>query len=248
MVLAASPTIVENLAFVANELPWERERAIAALWFVTQRNIDRFHGFKDELNSAGRYDVRWWIKPEYTPDAWQDSAAATSYFFTMEYRARVSVNELLREYCDTEAVRRATLIRTALAACRAEHGEYPEALSALAPDYLAKVPIDPYDMQPFRYVPKGLDLPLTWSGGLQGEEIPPGTPLLWSVGVNDVELVNTVYQVNSSANSESATHEEMDPSDGSKEPVTVEEYLLRSMRPEWYNDPPIRELVFELPK
>lgn len=50
-----------------------------------------------------------------------------------------------------ELLRRMVPTVYALAAYRAEHGEYPESLDALTPDLLDAVPIDPFDDQPLRY-------------------------------------------------------------------------------------------------
>ena len=83
----------------------------------------------------------------------------------MEYTARVPVNELFLEYCNTITVQRAVLIEIALAMYRADHGEYPATLDGLAPDYLDALPLDPYAMQPFTYRPNGLEKPLGGCGG-----------------------------------------------------------------------------------
>lgn len=252
MVMATTPvTIAENLAFVANELPWERKRAILALDIVTQKNVDRFHRLRGVVHSppnpnAGVDEIRKFVKPAYQPETWQDSPAATSYFFSMEYQARVSVNELGHEYCNTEAVRRATLIRVALAAYRAEHEAYPETLAMLAPEYLPAVPVDPYSFQPFRYVPKGLDLPLTGFNFVDRWDpkswIPAGTPLLWSVGINDLELVNCVTETSATADG-TATNLEEEPRS-----VTVTDYSLEpaNVGTWWIWESP--RLVFELRK
>ena len=50
------------------------------------------------------------------------------------------------------------------------HGQYPEQLSQLIPDYLAAVPADPVDGKPLRY-----------------RRSEGGTFLLYSVGVNGVD-------------------------------------------------------------
>lgn len=261
MVMATTPvTIGENLAFVANELPWERERAIAALDIVTQKNGDRATGLVRTLRSppnpnGGVEEVRKYVKPEYQAEAWQDSAAATSYFFSMEYKARVSVNELLHEYCNAEVVRRATLIQVALAAYRAEHGTYPDTPAMLAPDFLPAVPMDPFSMQPFRYFPKGLDLPLTgFNFGEDGQTekwISAGTPLLWSVGINDVQL--TVRQIELWPKEESdevaIAGVLVDADRGNSVRRTSEHYSLQPANVgTWWFWESARRLMFELPK
>ncbi len=44
----------------------------------------------------------------------------------------------------------------ALRAYELEHGGVPDALDALVPDYLPRVPEDPFDGQPFRYLPRAV--------------------------------------------------------------------------------------------
>ncbi len=55
--------------------------------------------------------------------------------------------------CDeTAAIRlKLTEVSLALSAYRTEHGQYPDELRALAPDYLERLPEDPYDGGGFRY-------------------------------------------------------------------------------------------------
>lgn len=140
----------------------------------------------------------------------------------------------------------ATLIRVALAAYRAEHEAYPETLAMLAPEYLPAVPVDPYSFQPFRYVPKGLDLPLTGFNFVDRWDpkswIPAGTPLLWSVGINDLELVNCVTETSATADG-TATNLEEEPRS-----VTVTDYSLEpaNVGTWWIWESP--RLVFELRK
>lgn len=52
----------------------------------------------------------------------------------------------------------------ALQRYRKASGEYPQTLDALAPQYIAKVPLDPFDDLPLRY------------------EVRSGTPVIWSIG------------------------------------------------------------------
>jgi len=183
------------LAFIANELPWERERALAALDAITDQNWQDASDLANAMATpaalnSGNYQLGRWLRPPYQPAPWvaQQPAAATSYLASMEYTARVPVNELFLEYCNTITVQRAVLIEIALAMYRADHGEYPATLDALAPDYLVAEPSDPYAMQPFAFWPKGLEKPLSGYGFSPSGEIPPHTPLFWSVGPNNVQL------------------------------------------------------------
>ena len=47
--------------------------------------------------------------------------------------------------------RRTAALAVALAAYRTEHGELPETLAALVPDYLSAVPLDPFTAHPLQY-------------------------------------------------------------------------------------------------
>lgn len=72
-----------------------------------------------------------------------------------------------------KVLRTVALTRCAIAGCaleryRLKNGRYPETLSALVPEFLASVPLDPIDGQPLRYALE-----------------PDGLFRLWSVGEND---------------------------------------------------------------
>lgn len=77
-------------------------------------------------------------------------------------------NEFLRDWRARwlvgETQRRLLGAALALQAWRAEQGHYPELLTALVPDLLPRVPVDPFDGQPLRY------------------RLEAGRPLLYSVG------------------------------------------------------------------
>jgi hypothetical protein len=78
----------------------------------------------------------------------------------------------------------------ALIAYRADHGEYPDELAELIPDYLPFVPVDPYSGHEFEYRPDGLPLELRFFGG-QHTSIDAHTPLLWSTGSYGQQLDTT---------------------------------------------------------
>ncbi|HMN95802.1 MAG TPA: hypothetical protein PKC43_12035 [Phycisphaerales bacterium] len=63
----------------------------------------------------------------------------------------------------------AALVAIALELARRERGAYPEDLAALVPDWLAAIPIDPFDGAPLRF------------------ELRDGRPWLWSVGPDRVD-------------------------------------------------------------
>jgi ABC-type transport system involved in multi-copper enzyme maturation permease subunit len=202
LVLTREPDSLANqLAFMANELPWERERALAALETITRQNAadaqELSHVVGNSSNrELGNTTLRRWLRPrgihrETWPETWLVAcpAAATSYLTRFEYAARSPVHELYRAFCDGETCRRAAQLQIALAMFRLDHGEYPALLAELVPDYMESLPLDPYLGQPFQYEPHGLDRPLVpWSNYSPFEEIAPFTPLVWSVGPGNARL------------------------------------------------------------
>ena len=59
----------------------------------------------------------------------------------------------------------ATELAVALRRFRLDHGTYPDALSALVPAYVARVPIDPFTGQPPVYARQGGGFHLHAEGG-----------------------------------------------------------------------------------
>jgi hypothetical protein len=186
------------LAFLANELPWERERALAALQRITYANmaegslLSRFMYATEKRHYADEYLQRW-VPTESNPiEPWAEKQpdTVTSYLASLEYQTRVSVRAWFQRVLEAETYRRAALLQLALILYQREHGEYPAQLSELSPQYLQEIPTDPFtgNNQPFSYMPKGLDLPLTRYGNHYAGEIAPHTPLLWSVGPTNVRL------------------------------------------------------------
>jgi hypothetical protein len=192
-----------HLADLANGLPWERQRALRALDRITSYNLD-----------AARYGYQDWSLPEET---WviAEPQAATSYLARFEYLARNSMRQLRRAEFDTTAVRRATLLRLALARYRLDHGEYPAHLRQLVPDYVSRRQTlnDPYSERPFQYEPEGLDLPLNVWGWSPNEAIQPNTPFFWSVGPADLRLSESSMIVS-------------DPNDDDADGRAVQQYSL----------------------
>lgn len=185
-----------NLALLANKLPWERVRALEALDAVTTFNVWQAEGLEKCLTrpTPTNNGVEWlkqWIRPDTEHPAWITGlpATLTSYLMSMEYKARVPVNEALRQYTDTIACRRAALIQIALAMYRADHKEYPPTLAKLVPDYLKVEPLDPYSMQSFSFQPEGLQDPLQDTSQPEFKiHIAAHTPFFWSVGPNNWQL------------------------------------------------------------
>ena len=70
----------------------------------------------------------------------------------------------------TEDQRRLAVTAIALKRFQLEHGQWPETLAELSPEFLPSVPIDPYDGKPLKY-----------------HSNPDGTFLLYSVGEDGVD-------------------------------------------------------------
>jgi hypothetical protein len=217
IMFAFPPVDLEHyLAFLANRLPWERQRALRALDLITRANLCDTIVLENYL--AGHADVQYasswlreWIQSERgnrpIPDRWTftERAAATSYLAHFEYEDRVRLDEFYGQLCDIETCRRATLLTITLASYRQEHGDYPGSLSDLVPEFFKTPPLDPYSNQFFQYEPHGLDLPLQASRvrlvsaptsvpaiTVGPDLVPPQTPLLWSVGPDDARLTRQV--------------------------------------------------------
>jgi hypothetical protein len=249
LVLAEAPySLFEHLAYLVNRLPWERERGLAALNEITQQNT----GDADQLvlqtlasnfpQERGNQIVRRWLRPLFArpwPEKWlmAQPAAATSYLTRLEYQARSPVHELFRSYCDMETYRRAALLQVALAIFRLDHGNYPERLSELIPDYLESLPMDPYSIQPFQYEPHGLDLPL-WplANYPDFQRIGANTPILWSVGAGNTRLekADRVFWQPDESNPE-----------GEPQEIRESVYQLVSSEVGWWGEP---AFVFPLAK
>ncbi|MEX2091746.1 MAG: hypothetical protein WD971_03665 [Pirellulales bacterium] len=230
----------DYLAYLANQLPWERERAIKALGAITRQNVSDVNQFQEYLNrGAHPGTLRPWLRPNVHPQlspAWlsEQFLASTSYLTRFEYEERVPINEFYAQLAKVKMSRRAFLIQLALLIYHRDHDEYPAALSELVPDYLNKLPMDPYSNQPFYYSP-GLDLPLRPRSYTDYETIPPHTPVVWSVGPNGVQL--TRYE----------TGQVIGGDDPGVEPreVPVSVYTLFGRDKNWVGE---SDLVFPLPK
>jgi hypothetical protein len=60
---------------------------------------------------------------------------------------------LVRKTMYVEAARRVAIAAIALKRYQLKHGDWPQTLGELAPEFIASVPIDPYDGKPLRYHP-----------------------------------------------------------------------------------------------
>lgn len=260
LILASKPIGNDSyLAFTANELPWERERALLALDLITDQNRQNALDLKNALaqtaeRNGGAQVLRAWYRPIWQPAMWltQQPAAATSYLVSMEYQLRVPVNELFLEYCHTITVERATLLQIALAMYRADHKEYPPTLEALVPDYLKDLSLDPYNGQPFQYRPSGFDNKLLWDAATAGVGVPPHTALLWSAGPDNLQIrervttnTNDAAETGNRASDDKFTQDQRDLSKRGLERSYGLEPADRGQR---YTFTSAREFVFPLPK
>jgi hypothetical protein len=195
LVLAqTSVSLLEHLAWLANALPWERERALLALEEITRQNVRDAEELVKALSpNQFSTSLRKWIRPRYSPD-WTATwvlalpAAATSHFVRMEYQARTEVHRLYRAYCDNQVERQAAMLQLALVMYRRDKGAYPDRLSELVPEYFDNLPIDPYSRRPFQYEAAGLELSLRPFTSSNFTRIEANTPLFWSAGAGNAQL------------------------------------------------------------
>jgi hypothetical protein len=241
--------LTDQLAFISNELPWERERALKSLDRITLRNVAEVESLSHDLSrdsprELGVTPLRRWLRPQFgaVPLIWEieEPVAATSYLASLEYAARVSFSELARAYCYNETCRRATLLQIALAMYRVDHKKYPSRLSDIVPKYLDSLPLDPFSKQPFVYESSGLDYPLEWSWVWQSgfHRLEPNTPVFWSVGPGDVRLKRLGHLTTQAA-------DESVPEGISQQKSEPVYQLMSADDSWWWGD---KALVFPLPK
>jgi hypothetical protein len=89
----------------------------------------------------------------------------------------------------TIAMRDAAMAAIAVELYRRQHGQLPESLDQLKPDYLPQVPIDPFDGQPLRYTVKGGKFAI-YTAGMKDKD-PPGEPGEFA-SRHDYEFVVTI--------------------------------------------------------
>lgn len=236
----SSPLV--HLAWLANQLPWEQQRALLALDEITHQNIRDAQELVTALspNQFGT-SLRKWIRSSYSPDGtatWllAQPAAATSHLARLEYQARSDVHDLYRAFCDNQVYRHAAMLQLALVMYRRDNGAYPDRLSAIVPEYLDDLPIDPYSRQPFHYEAAGLDLPLRPFTSSNFTRIEANTPMFWSAGAGSAQLrpwERTSYEP-----------DENNP-DGPERLVQESVYVLAPQEDEMLGEPPF---VFPVPK
>jgi hypothetical protein len=243
LALALSPSSpLVHLAWLANRLPWEHERALLALDEITRHNVRDAEGLVQSL-SPNHFDtsLRKWIRSRYAPagtETWllAKPAAATSHLARLEYLARSDVHDLYRAFCDNQVYQQAAILHLALIMYRRDKGAYPNRLSELVPDYLPDLPIDPYSRQPFHYEAAGLELPLRPFTSSNFTLIEANTPIFWSAGAGSAQLRPWEYT--------SYEPDENNP-DFPESIVQESVYVLAPQEVEMLGAPPF---VFPLPK
>ncbi len=120
----------------------------------------------------GRAD---WVDARPLIDALEADASEWQEHF-LRHRSRILVAmtvpawvRLKEEETKTEARLAEAQIAFALTLHKVEHGEYPDSLDALAPDFLDQVPLDPFTSQPLEYARDGEGF-LIYSVGLDGAD------------------------------------------------------------------------------
>ena len=90
----------------------------------------------------------------------------------------------MQEFLQRFAQRRGEMMRLSLIAYRLDHGNYPDVLAKLTPEYTPHgLMADPFTGGMFEYRPQGFDLPTVIDATTRVDDaVPAGTPLLWSVG------------------------------------------------------------------
>ncbi|HTX22942.1 MAG TPA: hypothetical protein VMD27_13920 [Candidatus Aquilonibacter sp.] len=110
----------------------------------------------------------WWLSKLDIPDArWFFSEINVSSENSFGYDLYATI---IRTTMRAEATKRIVITAIALKRFQLQHGNYPENLSELTPEFLTTVPLDPVDGQPLRY-----------------HRNANGTYLLYSIGENGVD-------------------------------------------------------------
>jgi ABC-type transport system involved in multi-copper enzyme maturation permease subunit len=180
-------------ALVFESAPWERERqtrllnAVFAGFFAGQAMpwSDWVKRYADAapLLRAG------WIQPTSGPAAKLSHDQLAAWLEPTWWSIYVVPQTSRRpSYTRTLCRLRGNQLKLALTRYEVEHGKSAPHLAALVPDYIADIPIDPYDGKPFRYrispgerIPYKQYLETTWI------EVRPGQGIIWSVGPDAID-------------------------------------------------------------
>jgi hypothetical protein len=171
--LAGGKKQVQDNLIWSKLMPWENHRALRLLNLLTTTALSRFQTVLQKLEAEDNQGVVNYIAPlhrtwPFDPAAYleityggyrhPDVRENAEWFETTNPNLR-PIGEAgtvaIHAVTEFEANRRATMLVLALQAYRLEHGELPQFLSELIPDF-GKLPCDPYSGQYFRYFPEGL--------------------------------------------------------------------------------------------
>ncbi|OHB74857.1 MAG: hypothetical protein A2W31_15155 [Planctomycetes bacterium RBG_16_64_10] len=202
-----------QLAYLANRLPWERERSLRALAWMTDVDLISVQIVSSYLSGSlhnqgpeflrqhlrmirfAKEQNRSWVHGRLSGSVdWK----RTSYLIMREYDLRfryVFVNE---QFVRWVARCRGLKLQLALIAYRLDHADYPPSLEDLVPEYLDQLPDDPYGEGTFQYEAAGLDGGLAvgridtrtqqYRSGTIRLYIPAHEPVLWSPGLEGFRI------------------------------------------------------------
>ncbi len=177
------------LAYLANQFPWERQRALRALDIRTEQLLDyamtaqganqhlddyisakarrkligRWHDYQAPMPHQSVYRYKWHAYQRATQNAWQ---ANTSFLAAQELDVHRSIRGFVIQTLQARTRRIGLITQLALIAYRIDHQKYPETLAELSPKYLHGskyehgLPLDPYGDRPLKYRPQGFDFPM----------------------------------------------------------------------------------------
>lgn len=166
------------------------------LSFALRPMIDKSHAYALNLESEGiatfkaSDNLRAMSDP--SEPTFEETYEARPWLYPM-FEELFFSDAVYRTYFRQLATRRMTAAAIAIRLYQADHGKRPDSLEALAPDYLASVPTDPYiGDQPIGYKPKGVVPKTEYEAGIEyaspiSEEVRQAlpsqpNPLLYCVG------------------------------------------------------------------
>lgn len=160
---AARPSPLRRLIFMLWRSSWgAREHLFCLQWW--QRRIERERGL-----AAGTPWVRLPEMPVPRNDRYSRLLARVSlggFIWSLTPNLSRADETVLRN----ETGRRLAIVAIALERHRLRHGQYPETLDALAPEFLGELPPDPADGQSLRYRVRADAPPLLYGLGPDGAD------------------------------------------------------------------------------
>ena len=163
-------------------MPWERVRAQRLLNLTTHNKLSKLESVEKWLSddqSRATSDDFLAKRPSEEIVRWISNTVLTSLVLrTGESVAFAEVNRAMR--------RRAIRLLLACEAYRTDHGKLPKSLDLLVPEYLARLPRDPYGAE-FDYRPDGFPTPVAFVNSR--DPVPAGRPLIWSAGAGGCRIV-----------------------------------------------------------